>query len=301
VAHQRPDGDVPQRGVELPGQAGLPRPLTATVFQDLAHAYQRGIVDAGKEPELFLLVAFLCSFGFIRTSAHMIRSPRFPWWPGNVDVGGTHVHHLVWGIITILIVGYTGIALEPGTPWREVLAILFGIGAGLTLDEFALWLNLKDVYWTPQGRRSIDAVIVAGGGALFVLLGWRVWLDLGEKAANVVRFGLPSLTAVGVVIALVNVLKRKPVLAAVSLILPLVGLIGAIRLARPDSLWARTYGDAKSARAAARFAKDGAEVAPPDGRKQSPVPRSTTSTTSSSSTSSSSPRSATGAPPSSRT
>jgi hypothetical protein len=61
----------------------------------LASIYQRWIVDTGKQPELFLLLSFLASFGFIRTSAHMIRA-QVSWWPGNVSVGGTHVHHLVW-------------------------------------------------------------------------------------------------------------------------------------------------------------------------------------------------------------
>ena len=66
----------------------------------------------------------------------------------------------MWGICTLLIVGYLEIAISPESPWHEYLAVLFGIGTGLTLDEFALWLNLKDVYWSEQGRRSIDAVIV---------------------------------------------------------------------------------------------------------------------------------------------
>jgi hypothetical protein len=225
----------------------------AGVLHDLGDAYQHGIVDSGKEPELFLLVAFLCAFGFIRTSAHMIRSERFSWWPGNVEVGGTHIHHLVWGIIAMLVVGYTGIAIAPDSPWRDGLAILFGIGAGLTLDEFALWLDLKDVYWSERGRRSIDAVILAGVGGLLVLLGLRVWLDLGADAADVVRWGLPGSTALGILLAVLNLLKGKPVLGAVSLFLPLAGVVGAARLARPRSPWGRRYGEAKAERAARRF------------------------------------------------
>src|SRR5215212_264778 len=115
-----------------------------------ASIYHRWIVETGKQPELLLLLAFLASFGFIRTSAHLIRA-QVKWWPGNVSVGGTHIHHLVWGILTILITGYVAIAVGPGSPLREILAVLFGIGAGLTLDEFALWLNLRDVYWSEQG------------------------------------------------------------------------------------------------------------------------------------------------------
>ena len=85
--------------------------------------------------------------GFIRTSAHLIRA-QVSWWPGNVEVGGTHIHHLVWGICPYSCCGYMGVAdRAPPSPWREIVAVLFGIGTGLTLDEFALWLNLKDVYW----------------------------------------------------------------------------------------------------------------------------------------------------------
>ena len=104
-------------------------------------------------------MAFLVTFGFIRTSAHMIKA-QVSWWPGNVQVGGTHIHHLVWGILLLLIMGYVGVAMAPPSPWHEIVTVLFGVGTGLTLDEFALWLNLEDVYWSHQGRRSIDAVIV---------------------------------------------------------------------------------------------------------------------------------------------
>src|ERR671910_3330265 len=118
-------------------------PLLATI----ADAYREGIVDQGREPEFLFLVAFLVTFGFIRTSAHLIRA-QVSWWPGNVSVGGTHIHHLVWGILLLLIAGYVGVAVQPDSPWHEIVTVLFGIGAGLTLDEFALWLELKDVYWS---------------------------------------------------------------------------------------------------------------------------------------------------------
>jgi len=158
----------------------------------VGNAYEDWIVDTGKQPELFLLLAFLLSFGFIRTSAHMIRA-QVSWWPGNVQVGGTHVHHLVWGILTMLVVGYAAIAFAPGSPLREVLAILFGVGAGLTMDEFALWLHLRDVYWSEQGRSSIDAVITAAGCGALVLLGMRIWIDVAEDVAA----GVEALIAAG--------------------------------------------------------------------------------------------------------
>src|SRR6266508_4183370 len=135
-------------------------PVLVPTLASISSVYDRAIVDTGRQPEFLFFVAFLITFGFIRTSAHMIKA-QVSWWPGNVEVGGTHIHHLVWGILLLLIAGWVGTTVAPGSPWHEILAVLFGIGTGLTLDEFALWLNLKDVYWSAQGRRSIDAVIVA--------------------------------------------------------------------------------------------------------------------------------------------
>jgi lysyl-tRNA synthetase, class II len=231
------------------------------VFHDIAHAYDRWIVDTGKQPELLLLLSFLASFGFIRTSVHMIRA-QVSWWPGNVEVGGTHVHHLVWGILLMLIVGYAALAFAPGAPVREILAVLFGIGAGLTLDEFALWLNLRDVYWSAQGRRSIDAVIVAGTCAALVLFGLRVWIDLADEVALGLRLGAGAFGAVALAFAFVNVLKGKYVTAAAGLVVPVVGPVGALRLAKPRSLWAHRYDERKRARAQARFPGRDAPAAP---------------------------------------
>lgn len=132
--------------------------------------FDRAIVEPGKLPEFLFYVAFLGAFGFIRGSAHMIRA-EVSWWPGNVEVGGTHIHHLVWGILVLLIAGYVSVSFSPDSPGAELVAIAFGIGAGLTLDEFALWLTLRDVYWEQEGRRSIDAVIVVAAVAGLILVG----------------------------------------------------------------------------------------------------------------------------------
>ncbi|MFI5398554.1 MAG: hypothetical protein ACHQ9S_23735 [Candidatus Binatia bacterium] len=87
----------------------------------------------------------------------------------DIAVHGTHVHHLVWGILLLLIVGYLwlaqfGTGRTGASAWgSRVTAIMFGVGAALTLDEFALWLHLEDVYWSPEGRESIEALILFGG------------------------------------------------------------------------------------------------------------------------------------------
>ncbi len=225
-----------------------------SVLRDIGDAYQEGIVDAGKEAELFALLAFLLSFGFIRLSTHMIRA-QVKWWPGNVQVGGTHVHHLVWGILLMLIMGYTAISFEPESPWREVVAVFFGIGMGLTLDEFALWLNLKDVYWSREGRESIDAVVVTAGLGLVAIVGYQAWIEFADGVATAVRALVGTYGVLTLGIAVVNALKGKLGMALLTLVVPVVGLVGAFRLARPHSLWSRMYGGERRARAEQRFAR----------------------------------------------
>ncbi len=229
--------------------------MSWALVASIGSLYERTIVDTGRQPEFLFFVAFLASFGFIRTSAHLIRA-QVRWWPGNVEVGGTHIHHLVWGILLLLVAGYVGVAIAPDSPWHEILAVVFGIGAGLTLDEFALWLNLSDVYWSEKGRRSIDAVIVAACLSGMVLVGFGAWLDVATQVEEAVFAVVGSIGVVAIVIAIVNLAKEKFGMAAASLILPPVGLVGALRLGRPRSLWARLFyrADAKRARAWERFA-----------------------------------------------
>src|SRR5436305_12889856 len=101
----------------------------------------------GQRAGFVVLAAFLGTFLFIRSSARLIRSPKVPWWPGSVTTeSGLHLHHLVWGIVLLLMSGLLEFATAPDSPWNEILAGLFGVGAGLTLDEFALWIYLRDVY-----------------------------------------------------------------------------------------------------------------------------------------------------------
>jgi hypothetical protein len=219
----------------------------------IASAYRDGIVETGRETQFLFFVSFLVSFGFIRTSAHMIRA-QVNWWPGNVKVGGTHIHHLVWGILLLLICGYVGVAIHPGDPWRDIVAVGFGIGTGLTLDEFALWLNLKDVYWTKQGRRSIDAVIVAAAVAGIVLVGLRGWIDATTELTDAIQAVGGSIGLLGIVLALVNAAKEKFGMAILSILAPVFGLPGAFRLAKPNSVWAKLfYRHGKKERTEKRF------------------------------------------------
>ncbi len=115
----------------------------------------------GRSTAFLVLTAFLVTFLFIRTSARLIRNPNVTWWPGNVEAGGVHIHHLVWGISLLLVSGFLAFVADLEAPWWQLTAVGFGVGAGLTLDEFALWLHLEDVYWAEEGRRSVDAVVIA--------------------------------------------------------------------------------------------------------------------------------------------
>jgi lysyl-tRNA synthetase class 2 len=210
------------------------------VLGSIVDLYRDGIVDTGRETQFLFFVSFLVSFGFIRTSAHMIRA-QVSWWPGNVQVGGTHIHHLVWGILLLLVCGYVGVAIHPGDPWRDIVAVGFGIGTGLTLDEFALWLNLKDVYWSQQGRRSIDAVLIAAGVSGVVLVGLQGWIDATTAVANGVEPTVGSIGVLGVILAIVNAAKEKFGMAIVSLLVPVAGVPSAFRLAKPNSVWAKLF------------------------------------------------------------
>jgi hypothetical protein len=124
-----------------------------------------------RRERLFLAsVGFLLTFGIVRGITYLIRAGVGP--IHNVTAGGLHIHHLVWGILILILVGYVWLIEQGvGSNWiASLTALAFGVGAALTLDEFALWLNLQDVYWTGVGRESIDAVII-----FFSLLSVGIW------------------------------------------------------------------------------------------------------------------------------
>ena len=184
---------------------------------------------------LVLLAALLLSFVFIRFSTRMIRA-EVSWWPGNVQPGGLHIHHLVFGIVLLLVAGFLQFAFQPESPWLEVLAAGFGVGAGLTLDEFALWLYLEDVYWSEQGRRSVDAVILAaiiGGGLVLGLV------PVSQDDDSAVAIAVSIAIALGLCLA--AAVKGKLWSAVAGMFVPLVGLVAAVRVARPGSPWARRF------------------------------------------------------------
>jgi hypothetical protein len=189
--------------------------------------------SADQRAGLILLGSMLLSFAFIRFSTRMIRA-EVSWWPGNVTPGGLHIHHLVFGIVFMMVAGFVAFVVEPNSPWFEVGAALFGVGMGLTLDEFALWLHLEDVYWSDEGRSSVDAVVFAaiiGGG---YIVGFTP-LDASGSTTLAIVISVVLTLAFCAVVAL----KGKFSAAVIGMFIPPVAWVAAVRLARPGSWWAR--------------------------------------------------------------
>lgn len=224
--------------------------MIAEVTLELDLTSQEALDSHRQRAGLLVLAGMLASFAFIRFSTRMIRA-EVSWWPGNVTPGGLHIHHLVFGIVAMMLAGFLAFAFQPGSPWLEILAALFGIGVGLTLDEFALWLYLEDVYWSEEGRRSIDAVILATilGGALVLGL---VPISTDDSIPVI-------LLSVALVLAVCFVVASKGKLwsAVGGVFIPLVGLVAAIRLAQPGSPWARR-----------RYASDSPKLAKAEARAE---------------------------------
>ena len=137
---------------------------------------------AGRLPLMWCLIAFILTFFVTRTIVRYIRShadsdaPRKWWQPRNISAGGgVHIHHVVIGVILVMVSGVTMVtlAVDGGVPEFTAAAIFFGIGAALVLDEFALILHLQDVYWSEDGRTSVDAVFVAVAVAGLLVLGFN--------------------------------------------------------------------------------------------------------------------------------
>ncbi len=134
--------------------------------------YYKHFGDRRKERQLFSTGAFFLTFATVRGITHAIRAERGPF--RNITPGGRHIHHMTFGITGLLSVGYLWmleIGIKEERRSSRVTAAVYGAGAALTLDEFALWLNLEDDYWTKQGRESIDAVALFGSLLTMSVLG----------------------------------------------------------------------------------------------------------------------------------
>jgi len=206
-----------------------------------------------------VLVGFILSFAFIRMSTRLMRSPKVPWWPGSiVSESGVHLHHLVFGIVTMMAAGAGGFAAFGNSPWTEICAFAFGIGAGLTIDEFALWVYLDDVYWAKEGRSSIDATVIAAALMLLALLGFTPFTIEDGSIEAVLGTAVSALVAF--LLVAICFAKGRILHGTIGFFVFPVALYGACRLGKPGSTWARRrYGERrpqKQARSAERFPPD---------------------------------------------
>jgi lysyl-tRNA synthetase class 2 len=222
-------------------------------------AIGEGLLGPGRAAIAAFTIGLLLTFLFVRLNTRLIRA-NVSWWFHDIESeGGLHVHHMVIGVVVMIAAGVGLIGLQPEGLWMQLVAAAFGAGVALTLDEFALILRLEDVYWTTEGRLSVDAVIVAVCVGLLVVLGYA---PLGN-VATVGGSGIAADLAIGlvivvdVVLAVICLLKGKLWTGFFALFIPLVGLVGALRVARPRSPWAhRRYPDKPKRMAKARRRED---------------------------------------------
>lgn len=171
--------DTAELAIEAAG--GATRDTVAVAIEGYEAAPRR-------ETALFnLLTGFVLSFALVRVSTQGIRSG---WWPfGNVRVGGRHVHHFVPGILVAFGAGATALVTD-SQRLETALALPFGAGVGLTFDEAALLLDLRDVYWTREGLLSVQVSL-----GLAALLGGTIialrMLRRGERRVEELG-GLPT-------------------------------------------------------------------------------------------------------------
>ncbi|MFZ3497109.1 hypothetical protein ACODT5_28465 [Streptomyces sp. 5.8] len=206
----------------------------------MGHWWFRNIVEPGKLPLLLALVAFVLSFLVTRMITRMIRAGRGPF--KNVTPGGMHIHHVVPGVILVIIGGFGAIGSARHSFGAGLSAVIFGLGAGLVLDEFALILHLDDVYWSEQGRKSVEIVVLTAAIVALVLGGFVPFgvNDLTEDERH--NRGLVAMnTATNFFLALIALWKGKARTAFFGTVIPFVALIGAIRLARPGSPYAKKF------------------------------------------------------------
>ena len=190
---------------------------------------------------LGLLVTFLA----VRINTRLIRA-KVKWWFHDIESeGGLHVHHMVIGVVLMVVTGLVLIAVSPEGLWLQLCALAFGAGVALTLDEFALILRLQDVYWTAEGRLSVDAVIVAVCAGLLIILGFNPFKSATASGATGIAAAEIGTAAIflNLCFAVVCLLKGKYWTGFFGIFVPILGIVGAIRVARPTSPWAhRRYG-----------------------------------------------------------
>jgi hypothetical protein len=214
--------------------------------------FEDDIIGRGRLPLLCCLSAFILTFFVTRTFVRYIRRradlgvpPR--WWePRNIHIGKMHIHHVVVGVLLVMISGVTLVALSVNghEPEYTLGAIVFGIGAALVLDEYALILHLSDVYWEEDGRTSVDAVFAAVAVGGLLVLGLHplmffisLWHDTTHSV--LLRAGVVFAMVLTLPLAVLVVFKGKVWTGLIGMFFVPLLVVGAIRLSRPQAPWAR--------------------------------------------------------------
>ena len=223
-------------------------------FLPVPAALHFDVIAPGRLPLMWCLIAFILTFFVTRSIVRYIRSnadkpgPHKWWQPHNISVsdksggtgGGLHIHHVVFGVILVLASGVAMVTMASSGTTNQFTA------AALVLDEFALILHLQDVYWSEEGRTSVDAVFVAVAVAGLLVMGFNplsffdigIWRDDESVAARVSVIVLALLT---LALAVVVLLKGKLWTGLIGMFITPLLLVGAVRLARPHAPWARWH------------------------------------------------------------
>jgi hypothetical protein len=198
--------------------------------------------DVVLRPVLWMFLGLLVTFLVTRSITRLIRSRSARGQATgpirDITISGVHIHHQVFGIVIMLGAGLGLIAITPEGDALNAVAAIFGVGVSLTFDEFALWLHLKDVYWTNEGRQSVDAIfcVLAVTG---ILIGGADLLT-GEVGSSQWWTSVGTL-AITLGLSIICLLKGKLVTGVIGVFLQPIALVGAIRLAKPGSWWARRH------------------------------------------------------------
>lgn len=156
----------------------------------LVQLYQVHYRNPRRERQFLVWLSFLFSVLIIRAVAIAIKMHIGPF--SNFFVDGQHIHHMVLGILVLMMVGYLGVIGiagdgRLGSKRGRLIAIGYGVGAALTLDEFSLWLNLNDVYWSPLGVESLRAMMVFAGFLAVAMYGGPLLRAIGRESGLIAK------------------------------------------------------------------------------------------------------------------
>jgi hypothetical protein len=218
--------------------------------------WQRDVIEAGKLPLGLCFLAFVLTFVSTRTITRLIRDGRGPF-RNRITASGTHVHHAVPGLILLIVGALTAIGGPGSLGWLSFAGVAAGIGMSLVLDEFALILHLQDVYWSGEGQLSVEAVTLTAACLGLALVGFSPFgIQGASPIERSLRLSATVLLLIDGVFTVICALKGKYRCALFGLFVPPIAWVGAVRLARPASIWARHWYQGERLERATRRAAD---------------------------------------------